>query len=798
MQFSESWLRSLCNPPLTTDELCHVLTMAGLEVEEVKPVAPAFSGVVVAHVLTVEKHPNADKLNVCTVDAGQGEALHIVCGAPNVAVGIKVPCATVGASLPGMEIKQAKVRGLESFGMLCSARELGIAEDHGGLLILPAEMKVGESIRTALNLDDHQITLKLTPNRADCFSLLGIARELSALTGAPLTLPERLPVAATHAEKRAIVLDAPSACPRYCGRVVRGVNALAPTPEWIKQRIERSGIRAISAAVDITNYVMLELGQPLHAFDNAKLSGAIHVRYPTAQERLVLLNGMDIEPQDDMTLIADEQQALALAGVMGGEASSVTTATTDIFLESAFFTPAAIAGKARILGFSSDASHRFERGVDFNLPQQAIERATELIIACCGGQAGEVVEAVSAGHLPTRSPVTLRAARVSKVLGIEVSAERAVALLTGLGLRIESVSDHLVVTPPSFRFDIEIEEDLIEEIARLHGYDNIPSNPPVARTAMMPAAEFTRNAMQVRHAVAARDYHEIVTYSFVEAAWEADFANNTDPIELANPIASQMSVMRSTLIGGLVDTLVTNRKRQTERVRIFELGRCFTKSNNASHINSSEDPSARFVQPLRVAGLAAGLAAPEQWGSSSRRVDFYDVKADIEALFAPEELRFIPINHPALHPGRCAEIFLGEQSVGVLGELHPRWVQKYALGAAPIVFELMFVPLMVRPLIDYQEVSRLPTVFRDLALVVEQSQPAQGVLDALRVAAPVVVRDIVLFDVYQGKGLLESQKSLAFHIVMQDTQRTLEDVEIEEIVSKLVLAAQKDFGAVLR
>lgn len=794
MQFSESWLRSLCNPPLTTDELCHVLTMAGLEVEEVKPVAPAFSGVVVAHVLTVEKHPNADKLNVCTVDAGQGEALHIVCGAPNVAVGIKVPCATVGASLPGMEIKQAKVRGLESFGMLCSARELGIAEDHGGLLILPAEMKVGESIRTALSLDDHLITLKLTPNRADCFSLLGIARELSALTGAPLTLPERLPVAATHAEKRAIVLEAPSACPRYCGRVVRGVNALAPTPEWIKQRIERSGIRAISAAVDITNYVMLELGQPLHAFDNAKLSGAIHVRYPTAQERLVLLNGMDIEPQDDMTLIADEQQSLALAGVMGGEASSVTSATTDIFLESAFFTPAAIAGKARTLGFSSDASHRFERGVDFNLPQQAIERATELIIACCGGQAGEIVEAVSAEHLPTRLPVILRVARVSKVLGIEVSAERAIALLTGLGLRIESASDHLVVTPPSFRFDIEIEEDLIEEIARLHGYDNIPSNPPVARTAMMPATEFTRNAMQVRHAVAARDYHEIVTYSFVEAAWEADFANNTDPIELANPIASQMSVMRSTLIGGLVDTLVTNRKRQTERVRIFELGRCFSKSDNTA----KDDPSAQFSQPLRVAGLAAGLAAPEQWGSSSRRVDFYDVKADIEALFSPEELRFVPINHPALHPGRCAEIFLGEQSVGVLGELHPRWVQKYALGAAPIVFELMLVPLMVRPLIDYQEVSRLPTVFRDLALVVEQSQPAQGVLDALRVAAPVVVRDIVLFDVYQGKGLLESQKSLAFHIVMQDTQRTLEDVEIEEIVSKLVLAAQKDFGAVLR
>lgn len=797
MQFSESWLRSLCNPPLTTDGLCHVLTMAGLEVEEVKPVAPVFSGVVVAQVLTVEKHPNADKLNVCTVDAGQGEALHIVCGAPNVAVGIKVPCATVGASLPGMDIKQAKVRGLDSFGMLCSARELGIAEDHGGLLVLPAEMKVGENIRTALNLDDHLITLKLTPNRADCFSLLGIARELSALTGAPLTLPELLPVTVTHSDRRTLVLDAPSACPRYCGRIVRGVNALAPTPERIKQRIERSGIRAISAAVDITNYVMLELGQPLHAFDNAKLSGAIHVRYPKAQERLILLNGMDIEPQADMTLIADEQQALALAGVMGGEASSVTGGTADIFLESAFFAPVAIAGKARTMGFSSDASHRFERGVDFNLPQQAIERATELIIACCGGQAGEIVEAVSAEHLPTRLPVILRVARVSKVLGIEVSAERATALLSGLGLQVEPANGqegHLLVTPPSFRFDIEIEEDLIEEIARLHGYGNIPSNPPVARATMMPAAEFTRNPMQVRHAVAARDYHEIVTYSFVEAAWEKDFANNADPIELANPIANQMSVMRSTLIGGLVDTLVTNRKRQTERVRIFELGRCFSKSDDTA----KDDPSAQFSQPLRVAGLAAGLAAPEQWGIPSRRVDFYDVKADVEALFSPEELRFVPMNHPALHPGRCAEIFLGDQSVGVLGELHPRWVQKYALGQTPIVFELALAQLMARPFIDYKEVSRFPMVVRDLALVLEQSQPALKVRDALRAAAPALVRDIVLFDVYQGQGLLESQKSLAFHIVMQDTQRTLEDVEIEEIVSNLLQIAQKDFGAVLR
>jgi phenylalanyl-tRNA synthetase beta chain len=797
MQFSESWLRSLCNPPLDTEALCHVLTMAGLEVEEVKTVAPEFSGVFVAQVLTVEKHPDADKLNLCTVDAGQGELLHIVCGAPNVAAGLKVPCAVVGARLPGMDIKQAKVRGIESFGMLCSSRELGIADDHGGLLVLPEEAVVGENIRTRLDLDDHLITIKLTPNRADCLSLLGIARELSALTGAPLilpVLPDAVPIAASHQDQRAIVLDAPAACPRYCGRILRGVNVQTRTPEWIKQRIERSGIRSVSAVVDITNYVMLELGQPLHAFDNAKLSGDIHVRFAQSNEKLLLLNGQEIEPAPNTLLIADEQRALAVAGIMGGEPSSVTVATTDIFLESAFFAPASIVGKARILGFSSDASHRYERGVDFNLSRLAIERATALILACGEGQAGFITEAVSPEHLPCRLPVMLRPARATKVLGIDVTPERAAALLRGLGLSVAQEGDHLVVTPPSFRFDIEIEEDLIEEIARLHGYDNIPSVPPVARAAMMPAAEFSHSPMQIRQAVAQRDYHEIVTYSFVDAAWEADFSSTTDnnqPIVLANPIASNMSVMRSTLIGGLIDTLVTNRKRQTERVRIFELGRCFFRT-------VSNAPVAGFDQPLRLSGLAAGLAAPEQWGLPSRRVDFYDVKADVEVLFSPNELSFEPVVHPALHPGRSARVMLYGQPVGVLGELHPRWVEKYSLGQAPMVFELELAALLMAPRSEYTEVSRLPTVTRDLALVVLQTQAASTVRNALLAAAPVLVRDIILFDVYQGKGLSENQKSLAFHIVMQDTQRTLEDAEIEDVVAKLLAVAQNDFGALLR
>jgi len=793
MQFSESWLRSLCNPSLSSEQLCHVLTMAGLEVEERRAASADFSNVVVAEVLSVEKHPDADKLKLCRVDVGRGVdgALQIVCGAPNVAVGMKVPCALVGAELPGIQIKQAKVRGIESFGMLCSARELGLAEDHGGLLALPDDAPVGGDIRAYLDLDDHLITLKLTPNRADCLSLTGIARELSALTGAPLTRPGIVSVAAAHSDQRAVVLDAPDACPRYCGRIVRGLNARATTPEWIRRRIERSGVRAISALVDVTNYVMLELGQPLHAFDDAKLSGAVHVRYPTPGEKLLLLNQQTVEPAGDTALIADDARALAMAGVMGGEGSAVSDTTTDLFLESAFFAPAAIAGKARNFGFVSDASHRYERGVDFDLSRRAIERATQLIVDICGGRPGPVVEAVSVAHLPSRQPVRLRTARVARVLGIHLDAERIEGILKGLGLAVGRQGDDFLVTPPSFRFDIEIEEDLIEEIARVYGYDNIPSQPPMAQMAMMPATETSRTPMALRRLVAERDYHEVVTYSFVDAAWEVDFTSNAAPIVLANPIASQMGVMRSSLIGGLVGTLIANRKRQTERVRIFELGRCFKR-------DASAGPVAGFDQPLRLAGLAAGSSLPEQWGAPVSRVDFYDIKADVEALFAPRRLEFIKAVHPALHPGRCATVSLDGRPVGVLGELHPRWVQKYELGTAPIVFELELAALLATPFPQYAEVSRFPAVIRDMALVVPQNQPLAPLLAALRAAAPAIVRDVALFDVYQGKGLGENEKSLAFRIVMQDTQRTLEDAEVEAVIANLLVVATRDFKASLR
>jgi phenylalanyl-tRNA synthetase beta chain len=792
MQFPESWLRALVNPPLSTDELCHLLTMAGLEVEESRAATPDFQGVVVARVLSTEKHPDADKLKLCKVDTGEHGVLQIVCGAPNVAPDMLVPCALVGAKLPGIEIKKAKVRGIESFGMLCSARELGLSEDHGGLLALPADAPIGTDIRKYLNLDDTLITLKLTPNRADCLSLTGIAREVAALTGAPLTLPAIEPVAKAIDDTRGIVLDAPDACPRYCGRIVRGVSASAPTPDWMKQRVERCGIRSISALVDVTNYVMLELGQPLHAFDDAELSGAIHVRYPKAGEQLLLLNEQTVTPSADTALIADEQKPLALAGIMGGEHSGIADTTTDLFLECAFFTPTAIAGKARALGFSSDASHRYERGVDFELQRRAIERATQLIIDICGGKPGPVTEAVSPAHLPERKPVRLRSTRAVKVLGIPLTADQIGKLLSGLGTTVERQGDDFVVTPPSHRFDMEIEEDLIEEIARIHGYDNIPAPPPKAQLTMLPLPESRRGAMPVRHLVAERGYFEVVTMSFVDAAWEADFAGNAAPIQLANPIASQMGVMRTTLIGGLVGVLVANRKRQTERVRVFEIGRVFSR-------DAAGQPVAGFRQPQRIGGLWAGSALPEQWGAATRPVDFFDVKGDIEALLAvPPRLTFAKIHHPALHPGRAAAVLLDDREIGFVGDLHPQWVQKYELGTAPVVFELDLDVWLATAMPAYREVSRFPAVTRDLALTVARDQPLAPLLTALRATAPGIVQDVELFDVYQGKGLPEGQKSLAFRVVMQHTERTLGDAEVEAAVAQLVEVASKKFGGALR
>ncbi|MCV2218099.1 phenylalanine--tRNA ligase subunit beta [Thauera sp. Sel9] len=792
MQFSEQWLRTFVDPQLDSDALGHLLTMAGLEVEEAEPAAPAFSGVVVARIVEAEKHPNADKLKLCKVDTGTGELLQIVCGAPNAAAGMKVPCARVGAVLPGdFAIKAAKLRGVESFGMLCSARELGLSEDHGGLYALPEAAPVGRDIRDYLGLDDTLFTIKLTPNRADCLSLEGVAREVAAITGSALRKTEIAPVVPSHDARRAIVLDAPEACPRYCGRILSGVDAKAPTPDWMVTRLARSGIRSISALVDVTNYVMLELGQPLHAFDNTKLQGAIHVRYPREGEQVLLLNEQTVTPAADTLLIADEARALALAGIMGGEDSGITLETSEVFLESAFFAPDAIAGRARTHGFGSDASHRFERGVDFELPRRALERATRLILDICGGEAGPVEEALAADKLPARQPVRLRTARARRVLGIDLDDAAIQSLLERVHLDVRRDGEDFVVTPPSWRFDIEIEVDLVEELARLHGYDNIPAVAPQGGLMMLPSTEHARPVWAARHLLAARGYQEVVNFAFVEEAWERDFCANEDPIRLANPIASQLSVMRSSLIAGLVDTMATNRKRQTERVRVFEVARVFERKADG-------EPVTGFHQPMRIAGLAAGSVLPEQWGERSRAVDFYDVKADVEALLAPRNLNFVRLSHPALHPGRAASVSLDGRVIGIIGELHPVWVQRYDLGSAPVVFELELDAVLGARMPAYSEISRMPAVVRDLALVVGTDVTAERVIDTLRQAAPAVVREITLFDVYQGKGIESERKSLAFRVSMQDTQRTLEDAEVDAVMAGLVKQAETVLGARLR
>ena len=802
MQFPESWLRALTNPAISTDELAHQLTMAGLEVEEAEPVAPAFSGVVVAQVLALEPHPNADKLRVCKVDAGQGEPLQIVCGAPNVAVGMKVPLATVGARLPGdIKIGVAKMRGVESAGMLCSARELGLSQDHAGLLDLGADATVGASVREWLQLDDTVFTLKLTPNKADCLSVLGVAREVSALTGAPLAAPRLDPVAVAIDDRVPVTVHAPDLCGRYAGRVVRGVDASVATPEWIKRRLERAGQRSISALVDISNYVMLELGRPSHVFDLDKVRGGLHVRWGQPGEQVLLLNGQTVEVDGQVGVIADDNGPECLAGIMGGEATSVSTETRDIYLEAAFWWPASIAGRSRRYNFSTDASHRFERGVDYASIPADLEYLTSLIVQVCGGQAGPVDDQVV--NLPERKPVRLRVARCHKVLGVDVPENEIADIFTRLGLPFVREPGAFVVTPPSFRFDIEIEEDLIEEVARVHGFERIPDLPPLARAAVSAVPEERHSFHALRHTMADLDYQEVINFSFVEADWERDYAGNADPIRLLNPIASQLSVMRSSLIGGLVANAQYNVNRKTSRVRVFELGRVFWRD---AAVADGPLAVAGVNQPMRLAGLAYGPAVEEQWGTQTRQVDFYDVKADVEALLAGgsrEAPRFVPDAHPALHPGRSARIVIDGETVGWIGELHPRWLQRAELPHAPVVFELDADRIAVRPLPSLREISRQPVVIRDLALWVAEAVTAQQMLDTVRhlVAREpelAVVQDARIFDVWRDKSLLEKEKSLAFRFWLQDTSVTLDDARVEACLARIRAALESEHGARLR
>ena len=783
MKFSENWLRTFANPPLTTRELADALTFAGLEVEEIEPAAASFERVVVGEVVAVEKHPGADRLSVCQVNVGVAP-LTIVCGAPNVRPGMKVPTALIGAKLPGLEITAMNVRGVESHGMLCSEQELGLSAEASGLMSLPPDATVGANVREVLDLEDHIFTTKPTPNRGDCLSILGVAREVAAVTGAKLEAPPAPRIDPAIPDVLAVTLDAPDACPRYCGRLLRGVDATKLTPRWMVTRLERSGIRSISAIVDITNYVMLELGQPLHAFDAARLEGGIQVRRARAGEALGLLNGQTPKLTADYLVIADDRKAVALAGIMGGAPTAVSDATTDIFLESAYFTPEVIAGKSRELGFGSDSSFRFERGVDFEEAQRALERATGLVIEVCGGRPGPVSEARAA--LPERKPVSLRLDRAERMLGIKLDKQHSADILRRLGFAYVSSAGGYTVTPPSYRFDIAIEEDLVEELARIHGYDRIPAAAPVAPAQLLPAPEGIRTRGAVRNRIALRDYHEVVTYSFIDRRWEEDFCGNREPVALANPIASQMDVMRSSLIPGLVSSIAFNVRHKQARVRLFEIGRCFLRAGDD------------YAQPVRVGLAAYGDAVPEQWGVASRRADFYDVKADLEALFAPGEVHVEAAAHPALHPGKSGRITLGDRVVGWIGELHPRWQRKYDLAMPPVLLELEYESLETAPVPAYREVPKVPPVRRDLAALFDEEVTHEAVMAALRKDAPPIVTDVRIFDVYRGKDLPEGRKSLAFMVLLQDTRKTLMDAEVESAVSRLRETLQKRFDAKLR
>jgi phenylalanyl-tRNA synthetase beta chain len=804
MQFPESWLREFCNPPLSTAELADLLTMSGMEVEDLRPAAPPFTKVVVGEVLSVERHPNADKLTVCQVDAGTGQTLNIVCGAPNVKAGIKVPTALVGAELPPAEeggkpfqIKLGQLRGVESQGMLCSARELKLSEDHAGLLVLDSGAKVGQDIREHLALDDTLFTLKLTPNLGHCLSVYGIAREVAALTGTPLKQPSFPPVSVKHDRKLRVKVEAADLCGRFSGRIVRNVNTRAKTPAWMVDRLARCGQRSVTALVDISNYVMFEFGRPSHIFDLDKIDGGLTVRWGRKGEALKLLNGNTIEVDDQVGVIADDQAVESLAGIMGGDRTAVSDDTKSVYVEAAFWWPEAVAGRSRRFNFSTDAGHRFERGVDPALTVEHIERITQLIIDICGGEAGPMDDHVVA--LPERKPVTLRVARAAKVIGMPVTLADAVGVMKRLGLPTTEGDGTLKVTPPSWRFDLQIEEDLIEEVIRVLGYDKLPATAPLAPVRARVRSETQRGPHALRRAMAEHGYVETISFSFVEERWERELAGNDNPIRVLNPIASPLAVMRSSLVGSLVQVLRYNLARKASRVRVFEVGRVFRRD---ASVTDSDTSVAGIDQPMRLAALAYGSADELQWGSKERQVDFFDVKGDVEALLAPKAVRFVPAAHPALHPGRAAQIEVDGRTVGVIGELHPRWRQSYELPTAPVVFELELDALMKRDLPRFDAIPRHQSVWRDIAVIAKETVTHESLMRALGDAPTPLVRSAQLFDIYkpaQPSGDLHAgERSLAVRLELLDDDNTLTDERIDAAVAQVLDTLGSRLGVRLR
>jgi phenylalanyl-tRNA synthetase beta chain len=793
MKFSEQWLREWVDPALDTQALVDRLTMAGLEVDAVAPVAPAFDGVVVGSVLEVEPHPEADRLRVCRVDAGAAP-LTIVCGAANVAAGMRAPVARVGATLPdGTVIAHAKLRGVESAGMLCSAKELGLGEAGEGLMRLPEDATPGTDLRALLRLDDVSIELGLTPNRGDCLGIAGIAREVGVLCRAGVTAPSFEPVPPSIGDTLPVELQSPVDCPRYLGRVIRGIDPAASTPSWMQERLRRSGLRSLGAVVDITNYLLLELGQPMHAFDLDRIDGGIRVRHAREGESLTLLDGRRLALEPDLLVIADHRQALALAGIMGGADSAVGDKTDALFLECAWFAPQALSGRARRLGLHTDSSHRFERGVDFELQRRAIERATRLILETAGGQAGPVIDASAPEHLPQRPPVRLRAQRLQQLLGYPIDHAVVGDILDRLGMQAvyDRQSDAWQVTPPSFRFDIAIEADLIEEVARVHGYENIPARSPRAGLRIRAPAANDERIGEARRLLAARGYQEIVTYSFVDAESQQLFDPGLAPLMLANPISADTSVMRTSLWPGLVRACRYNLNRQQGRMLLFEIGSKYLSQDNV--INEENV----------IAGLACGDADPEQWGLPARAVDFHDVKADVEALLAKVggrlRWRYTPAPHPALHPGQSARIGDAQDKlVGWIGSLHPRLLQRVDIDRNIVVFELFADRIATPALPAFHELSRYPAVRRDLALIVDEAVAAGDVLDCVREAAGVLLLKLTLFDIYRGKGVDSGKKSMALGLTLQDFSRTLTDGETEVLIATVLKRLQDRFGATLR
>jgi phenylalanyl-tRNA synthetase beta chain len=794
MYISEQWLRKWVNPELDFADIGERLTVTGCEVESLDKVATDFTGVIVGQITALEKHPDADKLNVCKVDNGSGELLQIVCGAGNVRVGLKAPLATIGAILPmpegkPLKIKKGKLRGVESFGMLCAGTELGMAEKSEGLLELPGDAPLGKDLREYLGLNDQVLELSITPNRGDCLGVAGIAREVGVLTGTEVCVPEIPEYPVQHDDAREISLPASEVCPHYAGRVIRNVNPKAPTPLWMQEKLRRNGLRSLSAVVDVTNYVMLEIGKPIHAFDLDTLDGGIQVRYATEGEQLELLDGQTITLSNDATVIADASKAVAFAGIMGGAHTAVTDETAHVFLESAHFRPLKMAGQARKYGLQTDASYRFERGVATDLTRPAIERATQLIIDICGGEAGPVVEQCADEHLFERRAIGLRRERIGRVLGMEIADDDVVDILQRLGCEVSATDEGWSVLAPLSRFDLGIEEDLIEELARVRGYDSIPevlrALPPVVTL----TAETRNRLADLRRPLIENGYQEVITYSFVEPELELTLDPAGAEIMLANPISADLSRMRTTLWSGLLPVISHNLNRQQNRVRLFEVGSAFDKKDG------------EITQTKRIAGAVTGMLYPEQWGAPKRKVDFYDVKGDVEAILeqaSVQSFHFLPVAHPALHPGQSAQIATKERVIGWVGALHPRIEAKLDLDQSVYLFELDMDALEGRQLPAYQAVARFPGIRRDLALVVDKSVLASALDNAIQAVAPEQLIRWNIFDVYTGTGVEEHQKSVALSLILQDFSRTLEDHEVNQIVENVVASLHENTGATLR